>query len=191
VEQAAGLPAIDPDRELVLRTLAGERHAFESLLLRHYSRIHRLAWRLTGSQTEAEDIAQDVCCALVEKLGSFKGEAKFATWLIGITMNACRDHRRRRMTSTRFHDGLTVLNSLSIPADGRDLYRQSWLASNVSRLGAALQETVVLVVAEELTHAEAARALGIAETTVSWRMHEARRQLARSARRDGTDDIGV
>ena len=175
---AALVPAIDPDHELVLRAKAGERTAFEALLQRHYDRVHRLAWRLTGSQTDAEDIAQDVCCALVEKLTTFKGEAKFVTWLVGITINACRDHHRRRQTSARFRDGLTVLTNLSAPPDGRDLYRQSWLASDLSRLDPALRETIILVVAEDLTHAEAARALGVAESTVSWRLHEARRQLA-------------
>jgi RNA polymerase sigma-70 factor (ECF subfamily) len=175
----------DPDRDLVSRALAGEREAFEALLRRHYDRIHRLAWRLTGSRTDAEDIAQDVCCALVEKLDGFKGEAKFATWLVGIAVNACHDHRRRRQTLTRFRDGLEVLTNLAAQPDGRDLYRQTSLASDVGRLDATLRETVVLVVGEDLTHGEAARALGVAESTVSWRMHEARRQLTEPASKDG------
>jgi hypothetical protein len=60
------------DRELVARASAGERGAFEALLRRHYDGIHRIAWRLTGSASDAEDIAQDVCCVLIEKLGGFK-----------------------------------------------------------------------------------------------------------------------
>lgn len=178
-------PQADPDRELVERAVAGERAAFEMLLRRHYDRIHRLAWRLTESRADAEDIAQDVCCALVEKLASFKGEAKFSTWLVGIAVNACRDHRRRRRTQTRFRDGVAVLNNLAPQPDGRDLYRQTWIASDVGRLDATLRETVVLVVGEDLTHGEAALMLGVAESTVSWRMHEARRQLARSGK-DGS-----
>jgi RNA polymerase sigma-70 factor (ECF subfamily) len=118
-------PVVDPDGELVSRAVAGERAAFEALLRRHYDRIHRLAWRMTGSRSEAEDVTQDVCCALVEKLASFKGEAKFTTWLIGIAVNACRDHFRRRQTQTRFHDGLEVLSNLAPQPDGRDLYRRS------------------------------------------------------------------
>lgn len=178
-------PQADPDRDLIGRAMAGERVAFEALLRRHYDRIHRLAWRLTGSRADAEDVAQDVCCALVEKLATFKGEAKFSTWLVGIAVNACRDHQRRRQTLTRFRDGLVVLNNLAPHADGRDLYRQTWLASDVGRLDATLRETVVLVVGEDLTHGEAALVLGIAESTVSWRMHEARRQLARRSGKDG------
>src|SRR5215470_5177967 len=80
--------ADDPDRDLVDRAAGGDRAAFEALLRRHYDRIHRVAWRVTGSRSDAQDIAQDVCCALVEKIGSFKGEARFTTWLVGIVVNA-------------------------------------------------------------------------------------------------------
>ncbi|PWT84747.1 MAG: hypothetical protein C5B56_15115, partial [Proteobacteria bacterium] len=59
----------DPDRSLVERAARGDRGAFEALLRRHYDRIHRIAWRLTGSHSHADDIAQDVCCTLVEKIG--------------------------------------------------------------------------------------------------------------------------
>jgi RNA polymerase sigma factor (sigma-70 family) len=167
----------DPDRDLVDRAAGGDRHAFESLLRQHYDRIHRIAWRLTGSGSHAEDIAQDVCCTLVEKIGSFKGESKFTTWLTGIVVNACRDHCRRGLTLTRLRERLSVLAGLAPRPDGRDAYRRSWLASELARLDPLLRDTVVLVVGEDLTHAEAARALGVAESTVSWRMHEARRQL--------------
>jgi len=169
--------AFDPDRDLVASAVRGDREAFETLLRRHYDRVHRLAWRLTGSRADAEDIAQDVCCTLVEKIVSFKFEAKFATWLTGIVVNACRDHRRRGLTLARMRERMAVLAGLAIPPDGRDHYRRSWLASELARLDPLLRDTVVLVVGEDLTHAEAARALGVAESTVSWRMHEVRRQL--------------
>jgi RNA polymerase sigma-70 factor, ECF subfamily len=167
----------DPDRDLVERATAGDRKAFETLLRRHYDRIHRIAWRATGSATQAEDIAQDVCCTLVEKIATFKGEARFTTWLTGIVVNACRDHRRRGLTLARLRDRLSVLAGLAPKPDGRDAYRRSWLASELARLEPVLRDTVILVVGEDLTHAEAAHALGVAESTVSWRMYEARRQL--------------
>jgi RNA polymerase sigma-70 factor (ECF subfamily) len=167
----------DPDRELVESAVAGDRDAFGALLELHYDRIHRIAWRLTGSETDAQDITQDVCCTLVEKLGSFKGEAKFTTWLIGIVINACRDHHRRNASWMRIKGGLAVLAGLARQPDGRDLYRQSWIASGLSRLKPLLRETFVLVAREDMSHAEAAHALGVAESTVSWRMHEARKQL--------------
>jgi len=165
------------DADLVAAAAAGNREAFGALLRRHYDRIHGLAWRLTGSRADADDIAQDVCCTLVEKVAGFRGEAKFTTWLTGITFNACRDFRRRRRSFTGLTERLAVLAGLATAPDGREAYDAVWVKSAVARLKPALRDTVVLVAGEELTHAEAAAILGVAENTVAWRMHEARRIL--------------
>lgn len=167
----------DPDQDLALRASRGDAGAFEALLRRHYATMHRLAWRQTGSQEDAEDIVQDVCCGLAGRIASFRGEARFRTWLLGIVVNACHDHHRRRATLGRLKAGLTVLAGLGRGPDGRDLYRRTWLASALGRLDPALRAAVVLVVGEGLTHAEAGAALGIAEATVSWRLHEARKHI--------------
>ena len=164
------------DDDLVSLATQGNRAAFEALLRRHYDLMHRVAWRMTGSQTDAQDICQDVCCALVERIASFRGEAKFTTWLVGVVRNACHDHHRRHSTLARLKGHLAVLAEMAAPPDGRDLFRRSWLASELARLSPLLRETVVLVVGEGMTHAEAAAALGVTESTVSGRMHEVRRQ---------------
>ncbi|BAL09619.1 MULTISPECIES: RNA polymerase sigma factor [Bradyrhizobium] len=164
------------DDDLVSLATQGNRAAFEALLRRHYDLMHRVAWRMTGSQTDAQDICQDVCCALVERIASFRGEAKFTTWLVGIVRNACHDHHRRHSTLTRLKGHLAVLAEMAAPPDGRDLFRRSWLATELARLSPLLRETVVLVVGEGMTHAEAATALGVSESTISGRMHEVRRQ---------------
>ncbi|HEX3677521.1 MAG TPA: sigma-70 family RNA polymerase sigma factor [Sphingomicrobium sp.] len=168
----------ETDADLVAAAVAGSRAAFETLLESHYSRIHGLAWRLTGSRSDADDIAQDVCCTLVEKIGSFHGQAKFTTWLTAITFNACRDFRRRRRSLGGMIEKLTVLAGLIDMPDGRDAYDLIWLKSAISRLKPALRDTVVLVAGEQLTHAEAAEILGVTENTIAWRMHQVRRILS-------------
>ena len=168
----------DSDSSLVAAACAGDREAFAALLDRHYARIHGLAWHFTGSRTDADDIAQDVCCILVEKIGSFRGEAQFTTWLCGITFNACRDWRRRRGSFRALTEKLTVLVGIAAVPDGCDLYDAIWLESAISRMKPALRDTAVLVAGQQLTHAEAADILGVAEATVSWRMHEVRRILS-------------
>ena len=168
----------DSDSSLIAAAAAGDRDAFAALLERHYDRIHGLAWQLTGSRADADDIAQDVCCTLVEKIGSYRGEAKFSTWLYGITFNACTDWRRRRRSFGVFSEKLAVLVGLAEKPDGRDLYDAVWIKSAISRLKPALRDTAILVAGQQLTHAEAAKILGIAEATVAWRMHEVRRILA-------------
>jgi RNA polymerase sigma factor (sigma-70 family) len=168
----------DPDGSLVAAAIGGDRAAFGELLDRHYDRIHALAWRMTGSRADADDIAQDVCCLLVEKLAGFRGEAKFSTWLCGIVFNCCRDHRRRRRSFEGFATKLGVLTGLTRGPDGRDWHDQVWIDSAISRLKPAYRDTVVLVAGQQLTHAEAADILGVSEATVSWRMHEVRKMLS-------------
>jgi RNA polymerase sigma factor (sigma-70 family) len=181
----ASVSSGDPDRDLAEQSLSGDRAAFEVLLRRHYDRIHRIAWRMTGSAADADDIAQDVCCTLVEKIASFKGEAKFATWLTGIVVNACRDHHRRRATLTRFRSDLTVMLDLTGGSDGNALHDRMWLQSALAKLDLPLRETVILVAGEDMTHAEAGVALGVAESTISWRLHEVRRLMKKA---DGGQD---
>ena len=167
----------DPDRDRVAAAAAGDRAAFAALLEAHYDRIHGLAWQLTGSRADADDIAQDVCCTLVEKIGSFRGEARFTTWLCAIVFHAARDFRRRRGALSRFTDRLAVLAGLSRPEDGRDAYDAIWLKNAIMRLKPAYRDTAILVAGQQLSHAEAAAILGVAEATVSWRMHEVRRMI--------------
>jgi RNA polymerase sigma-70 factor (ECF subfamily) len=171
----------EPDSSLIAAAIAGDREAFASLLDRHYDRIHGLAWQLTGSRDDADDIAQEVCCALVQKIHSYRGDAKFTTWLYGITFNACRDLRRRRRSLWAFSERLAVLSGLASEPDGRDLYDAIWLKNAIARMKPALRDTAVLVAGQQLTHAEAAEILGVAEATVSWRMHEVRRILSKSS----------
>ena len=168
----------DPDADLLAAAVAGDREAFGALLQRHYNRIHGLAWQLTGSRADADDIAQDVCCTLVEKIGGFRGEAKFSTWLCGIVVNAARDLRRRRRSFSGFTERLAVLAGLARGPDGRDLHDAIWVKSAIARLKPAYREAAVLVAGQQLTHGEAAEILGVAESTVSWRMHEVRRMLS-------------
>ena len=177
-------PENDPDADLLPAAMAGDRQSFEDLLRRHYDRIHGLAWQLTGSRTDADDIAQDVCCTLVEKLAGFRREARFSTWLCGIVFNACRDFRRRRRSFLGFAEKLAVIAGLSRGPDGRDLHDIIWLRSKIATLKPAYRETVILVAGQQFSHAEAAAILGVAEATVSWRMHEVRRLIG-AARGEG------
>lgn len=147
------------------------------LLERHYERLHRIAWRISGSREDAEDIVQEICCSLADKIDGFRYEAKVSTWLAGIAVNAARDHLRRMRSRQNTQDGYAKVVELYPQPDGRDLFHAQWLASALGRLDDALRETVILVAGEGLSHAEAARELGVAESTVSWRMHEARKAL--------------
>lgn len=165
------------DRDLARLAANGDRMAFRHLLERHYDTAYRVALRYTGTIEDAEDIAQDICLGLVDKLASYRGESRFSTWLYRVVLNACRDQSRRKQSSERLQANFAMFREQDA-ADQRDSRaRLDWLNEAVASLEEKLRETAILVLAEDLSHAEAAEALGCAESTVSWRMHEVRKKL--------------
>jgi len=172
------------DSELAKSASQGDREAFRRLLERHYDMIYRLALRFTGSGADAEDIAQDVCLALGRKIQAFRGDALFSTWLYRVVINACHDFVRRRTASTALVEKYVAYRELD-DADHTDTKeRLDWLQEAYLRLPADLRETVLLVVAEDMTHAEAGAVLDCAPGTIAWRMSAARKQLKTDLERD-------
>ena len=169
------------DETLALSAAGGDRDAFECLLERHYDRIHRIGWRLTGSATAAEDLAQDVCIGLVRKIRTFRGEARFTTWLYRVVLNAGRDRLRHDARQTRLAEDFTEVNALRQAGDAARASEVEWLRTALGNLKHDLRETALLVLDEEMTHAGAAAVLGIRESTVSWRLSEIRKALKEMA----------
>ncbi|MGA0540392.1 RNA polymerase sigma factor [Neotabrizicola sp. VNH66] len=166
-----------PDDILAQAARDGDRAAFATLVARHYDRIFGLAWRLTGSRADAEDLAQDICAALPVKLSHWRGEAKFTTWLYRVVMNAAHDLRRRQATRARAADGWgdwEIARQDEITAEAAAL---DWLTAAMARLSPELRDTVALVLGEEMTQAEAGQVLGLSEGTIAWRMSEVKKRL--------------
>ncbi len=166
-----------PDETLAAAAAQGDRVAFATLVGRHYDRIHALAWRLTGQRAEAQDLAQEVCAGLAARLGGFRAEARFTTWLYRVTVNAFLDSRRRAATRARAAEGWGDWEVARQEAMGEDRAAQEWLAQAMRRLPEELRLTVALVLGEDLTQAEAGRVLGVSEGTVAWRMSEVKKRL--------------
>lgn len=165
------------DNTLALQAAGGDRAAFARLVDRHYDRIHAMAWRFVGGPPECEDLAQDVCLALGQKIRSFRGDASFTTWLYRVVMNAARDRWRRSDAQARAVATHAELADLDRGADADRADRGAWARSIIAGLSDGLRETAVLVLDEGLSHAEAAEVLDVAEATVSWRLMEIRKAL--------------
>src|SRR5215475_403238 len=71
----------DADSELVLRSQRDDPAAFEELVRQHQRMVHALTYRMTGSLADADDLAQETFLRAYEQIGSFRGTAKFSTWL--------------------------------------------------------------------------------------------------------------
>ena len=165
------------DNALALAAGGGDRAAFAALIDRHYDRIFRFAWRLTGAADQAEDLAQDVSILLARRIRQFRGDAKFTTWLYQVTLNAARDSGRRNITRGRAMDRYAEDLDRSMAEDRDRREGAEWLQSALATLRDDWRETAALVVGEGLTQAEAGQALGISEGTVAWRMTEVKKAL--------------
>ena len=165
------------DSQLAVRAAEGDRAAFGRLVERHYDRIHALAWRFLGNQDDAEDLAQEVCVTLGRRIRSFRGDARFSTWLYRVVLNAARDAMRRQQARARATAGFAETDGLNRATAAEDAKRAGWVREAIAGLKDDLRLTAVLVLDEGLSHARAAEVLGVAESTVSWRLMEVRKAL--------------
>lgn len=164
------------DEDLARAAAQGDGAAFALLLDRHYDRLFRLCFRLTGARAEAEDLTQDICAALPSKLRAFRGEARLTTWLWRVAVNAAHDRRRRQATRARASDGWGGWEVARQEALAEERERTGWLLAAMGRLPLDLRDTLALVL-DDLSHAEAGAILGVSEGTVSWRVSEAKKRL--------------
>lgn len=164
------------DTDLALAAAGGDAAAFSMLLSQCYDGLFRLAFRLTGSQHEAEDLTQDICAALPAKLRAFRGEARFTTWLYRIAVNAAHDRRRRMATHRRAASGWGDWEKNRQAANSEAAAQADWLSTAMRSLPDDLRDTLALVL-DDMTHREAAAVLGVSEGTISWRISEAKKHL--------------
>lgn len=175
--ETAELRPPESDTSLVARANAGDRKAFSELVERHYDFIFRTAAKWLGRRQDAEDIAQEVCAKLATAMRSFDGRSAFTSWLYRVTLNAVRDSQRAQSRRGRYHDKLAEVHPDSDPGEQEDAtaIRELWAA--VRGLPNQQRDAVLLVYAEEKSHAEAGAIMGCKEATVSWHIHEARKTL--------------
>ena len=164
-------------RALVVRAQNGDAQAFAELIEDHYDLIHRTAWKWCGNRDDAEDIAQDVCVKLGRAIAGFDGRSAFSSWVYRITLNAVRDMQRAGKRRGRYADAYAEISPEDQPAEQEEAATSSQLWAAVRQLPEKQRDAVLLVYAEELSHAAAAEIMGIREATVSFHVHEARKTL--------------
>jgi RNA polymerase sigma-70 factor, ECF subfamily len=180
------------DEELVRAAKGGNLEAFENLVTRHERRIYSLARRITGSESDAEDVAQQTFISAVRHLADFREKAAFSTWLTSIAANAAmKVLRKRRGLSTVSLDEAT-----SPDADGRvphPEYIADWretpdrlvqnretqqlLDQAVAELDPGHRAVFLLRDVEGLSVRDTAKALGLSEGNVKVRLLRARLRL--------------
>lgn len=166
----------DEEQRLVKEACAGNAAAFRALLDFHYATVFRMAFHLCGHREDAEDITQMACLKIAQNIGNFRGESKFTTWIYTIVLNTFRD-----WTTSRANKGHVALDIVAdvLPSNSNPEQdaQSKEMMKKIQDLPAPEREALIIVFGEGLSHKEAAAVLGCAESTVSWRIHEARKKL--------------
>ena len=163
---------------LAAKAAGGCRQSFAALVERHYDRIHRLAWRWSGSRDLAEDIAQDVCVKLAGAIRSYRAEAAFTTWLHRIAYTTTIDKLRasQRILAVEPSE-ITRLIDIEGAVSAEDTLAGQEIWNAVRGLPPQQRDAVLFIYGEDMSHAEAAGVMGCSEKTVSWHVHEAKKKL--------------
>lgn len=154
---------------------AGDREAFERLYRRHVARIHSMARRMLGAE-DADDATQEAFIRAWEKLGTFRGDAAFGTWLHRLAVNvmlATRSAAAR--TERRFAQEGAVADRPHRP--GLDLETEMDFEAAIATLPAGAREVFVLHDVEGFKHREIAAMLGVEAGTSKAQLHRARMAL--------------
>lgn len=169
---------VAPESEALIKAAqAGDQHAFEQLLTAHYDTLYRFAYRWCGNRTDAEDITQQACIKLAQSIGQFRFEAAFSSWLYRLVINCAKDWYKSQ--NRHAHDNIDNWIEPERTPDQtaeNSIYLQQ-LLHMLDQMAEGFKETALLVHGEGLSHAEAAAILQLKESTVSWRLHEIRKQL--------------
>jgi RNA polymerase sigma-70 factor (ECF subfamily) len=165
----------------------GDPRAFDELVRRYRKRIFALALHLSGSESDADDITQDVFLRAFHTLTQFEGRSEFFTWVYRMTVNRALDARRaraRRSESSIEEDDPRLERAVEADSGG-DPRRAAELRQTYGRLlhaldalPAEMRATVVLVALQGLSNGEAAVVQKCSRGTIAWRLHEARGRLA-------------
>ncbi|HWP60640.1 MAG TPA: sigma-70 family RNA polymerase sigma factor [Candidatus Acidoferrales bacterium] len=175
------------DAELVQRCRHGEVSAFQELVARHYQKVFLVVVGVVNDREDALDIVQEAFFRAYRKIGSFKGDSSFYTWVYRIAVNIAIDFKRQlKRSPTERAEGRQALEESAGDPDklgsdpARDLQRkqiEQRLLAAINELTPDHRAVIVLRAIEGLSYKDISRILGCSEGTVMSRLHYARKRL--------------
>jgi RNA polymerase sigma-70 factor (ECF subfamily) len=180
------------ERRLIRRLRDRDERAFRELVAEHRDRIYNLTYRMMGDPSEAEDLAQEVFITVFKSIDSFRGDAKFSTWLYRVAANHCknrikylarrhdRDHAEYDEAAPRLAAAGAVTGPAASPRPDLELEgveRDRVLQAAIAQLEDDQRLLIVLRDIEELSYDEIYVITELPEGTVKSRLHRARLAL--------------
>ena len=179
------LDALDVDYRLARSVANGNLNALGELYERHFRQVYAVCLSMTRNPSEAEDLTQDVFVHLVRKIGSYRGESRFSTWLHRLTVNLVLMHMRRpsrrEQANGDYENVHSILPRLR-PNGSMQVTDRIALQLAVGQLPRGCRAVFVLFAIAGYKHDEIAKLLGCSEGTSKSQLHRARMKLKRILR---------
>jgi len=197
---------VDPDAALVERLRRAEAGAVEALVDTYGDRVYRLALRITGNASDAEEVVQDALWKASRKIDTFRGTAAFGSWLYRITANAAYEKLRGRRNKRNDvswediapsfddsgqHGEVAVACSRKEGDPAIECELKSVLCSAIDELPPKLRATFLLRDVEGLAYPQIAEALRVTLATIKSRVHRARLFLRKRVTDFMRESVGV
>jgi RNA polymerase sigma-70 factor (ECF subfamily) len=169
------------DFDLAQAAAGGDLAAFEEIYQRHHRRVYSICLRMLQNAFEAEDLTQDVFIQLYRKIGSFRGDSAFTTWLHRMTVNQVLMHFRKRTvkfekTTEEGETPVQIVSGTENPFK-MPIVDKIALENAIDQLPAGYKNVFMLHDVEGFEHEEVARILGCSVGTSKSQLHKARLKL--------------
>ncbi|HKJ79161.1 MAG TPA: sigma-70 family RNA polymerase sigma factor [Prolixibacteraceae bacterium] len=167
------------DNYYIEKVLAGQTNYFSYLVDRYQNIVFSIALKVLKNREDAEEMAQESFIKVYKSLNSFRGKAKFSTWLYRITYNTCISATRKKkyhFTSTddiQIEDDSQDINLDGIPEENRARYIQAAL----EKLSEDEYTLVLLFYFEDQTIEEVSKVTGLSESNTKVKLYRARKKL--------------
>jgi RNA polymerase sigma-70 factor (ECF subfamily) len=185
------------EMELLVQARDGNTRAYSQLVEIHQDRIYGLIFRMVREQTLAEELTQDVFIKAFRNLSSFRGDARFSTWVYRIAVNACHDQRESATARNRAREtslDSPELSQLDLPAQSsrpdEAMETDEVVAGfedSLASLEPMYREAFLLRHQEGLNYGEIAQILGVTLSNAKVRVHRAREMVLEALRSRGFD----
>lgn len=168
------------DAELAARLREGDTAAYEELYRRHGSRLYNLAYRMLGSEGDAEDLLQETFLQVFRRVDTYKGDAALGTWIYRLAMNLCLDRLRSKAgRNDRQTSSVEDIREWRLAARGSldGSIKRLDLERAIAQLPDACRAAFLLHDVEGFEHQEVGRMLGVSDGTSKSQVHKARLRI--------------
>ncbi len=155
----------------------GDPDAFENLVEQNYPLVFKVSYNWCRVKEDAEDITQEVFVKLAKKIFSFKEESSFQTWLYRIIINTAKDYTKKQERKHIQEMKYKKEQKIKSESFQDEISMAGKIHQMIERLPHKLKDAALLVFTEGMTHKEAAAVLDCAEKTISWRIHQVKKEL--------------